>query len=160
MDIQYIGEHLLPGQLGHLFAILSFIGSLVAVIAYFSAAQSKDLVQEGRWRRLGRGAFTIQVISVLGVLALLFSILFSHYFEYSYVWKYSSTSSPWQFLIGAVWNGQEGSFLLWSMWNSILGFILMRTAGKWENRVMTTVSLTQVFIGSMLLGIYFLGTKI
>src|SRR5699024_10811299 len=78
----------------------------------------------------------------------------------SYVWKYSSTSSPWQFLIGAVWNGQEGSFLLWSMWNSILGFILMRTAGKWENRVMTTVSLTQVFIGSMLLGIYFLGTKI
>lgn len=160
MDIQYIGEHLLPGQLGHLFAILSFIGSLVAVIAYFSAAQSKDFVQEGRWRRLGRGAFTIQVISVLGVLTLLFWILFSHYFEYSYVWKYSSTSSPWQFLIGAVWNGQEGSFLLWSMWNSILGFILMRTAGKWENRVMTTVSLTQVFIGSMLLGIYFLGTKI
>ncbi len=160
MDIQYIGEHLLPGKLGHLFVILSFVGSLVALIAFFSAARSKDPIQEGYWKRLGRSAFTIQVISVLGVLVTLFYILYNHYFEYSYVWKYSSIHSPKQYLVAAIWNGQEGSFLLWSMWNSILGFILMRTAGKWESRVMATVSLTQVFIGSMLLGVYILGTKV
>ncbi len=160
MEIQYIGEHLLPGKIGHLLVILAFVASLVAVIAYFSSVQTKNLQERQAWRRLGRSAFIIQLFSVIGVFVALCWIIFNHYFEYAYVWKYTSKESPVQYLISAVWNGQEGSFLLWSIWNSILGFILMRTSGKWEGPTMTVVSLAQVFLGSMLLGIYVLGAKI
>lgn len=160
MDIQYIGEHLLPGKIGHLLVILAFVASIVAVISFFSAASAKDLQQERSWRRIGRSAFLIQLIAVFGIFATLCTIIFNHYFEYSYVWEYTSKESPVKFLIAAVWNGQEGSFLLWSMWNCILGAILMRTSGKWEHQVMTVMSFAQVCLGSMLLGIYIFGAKI
>ena len=39
--MQFIGEHLLPGKIGHFFALLFFSASLVAVIAYFKAANAK-----------------------------------------------------------------------------------------------------------------------
>ena len=37
--MNYIGEHLLPGQTGHFFAILSLLASLVATIAYIQAGR-------------------------------------------------------------------------------------------------------------------------
>ncbi len=33
--MEYIGEHLLPGKIGHFFLLLSFVASLLAMIAYF-----------------------------------------------------------------------------------------------------------------------------
>jgi cytochrome c-type biogenesis protein CcmF len=41
--MDYIGEHLLPGQLGHFFIILSLVSSLLASVAYYLSAQSKEL---------------------------------------------------------------------------------------------------------------------
>ena len=132
----------------------------MAVVAYCAAARSREQLQQMAWRRLGRGAFITQLIAVFGILATFCWIIFNHYFEYSYVWEYTSKNSPSQFLVAAIWNGQEGSFLLWSIWTCILGAVVMRTSGKWESPVMATVSFTQVCLSSMLLGIYFLGAKI
>ena len=60
--MQYVGEHLLPGRLGHFFAILSFAASFVAVIAYFKATNAKTPEEESSWRRMGRIAFGIDVL--------------------------------------------------------------------------------------------------
>ena len=35
--MDYIGEHLLPGQLGHFFIVLSLVASLVATFAYYKS---------------------------------------------------------------------------------------------------------------------------
>jgi hypothetical protein len=35
--MDYIGEHRLPGQLGHFFIVLSLVASLVATFSYFKA---------------------------------------------------------------------------------------------------------------------------
>ena len=40
-DIQYIGEHLLPGRLGHFFILLAFVSALV--LFYLAAPMSLDL---------------------------------------------------------------------------------------------------------------------
>jgi len=40
-EIQYIGEHLLPGQIGRMTIILSFVASFLATIAYYFAEQKK-----------------------------------------------------------------------------------------------------------------------
>ena len=59
-----------------------------------------------------------------------------------------------RYILSCFWEGQEGSFLLWSFWHVILGFILQRTSKNWEAPVMATVSIVQAFLASMLLGIF------
>ncbi len=67
-----------------------------------------------------------------------------------------------KYILSCFWEGQEGSFLLWMFWNVLLGLILSRVLknGNWEAPVMAVFSLVQVFLASMILGIYMLDYKI
>ena len=160
MKTHFTGEHLLPGQLGHFLIILAFVSAMVATVAFFMASRDKDVQVDLSWKRLARGAYVLVSASFIGVFILMFYIIYHHYFEYQYVWEYSSRQLPLKFLLSSIWNGQEGSFLLWALWQSILGIVLMLTARKWESPVMTILSFAQVCLASMILGIYILGYKV
>src|ERR1700744_1480868 len=158
--MEFIGEHLLPGKLGHFFVVLSFASSLVAVIAYFKATNAKDPAEADSWRKMGRRAFILDVVSVYAVLATIIYIVGTRKFEYNFAWEHSSRSMPLQYLLACIWEAQEGSFLLWNLWVCILGLILMRTAKKWESPVMTVMSFAQFCLATMIIGIYIYGQKI
>ncbi len=151
----YEGEHLLIGQLGHFFALLSFAASIVATFSYYKSTVSTAETEVLNWRKLGRISFLINVISVIAIFVILYLIIYNHYFEYKYAHQHSKRSLDVQYLLSCFWEGQEGSFMLWSFWNSVLGFVLIRTARKWEAPVMSMVGLVQVFLASFLIGIYF-----
>ncbi|MBO9153916.1 cytochrome c biogenesis protein CcsA [Chitinophaga sp. GCM10012297] len=153
-QIKYAGEHLLPGQLGHFFTILAFVASMVATVAYFCSVQQKDELKKASWLKMGRWAFIVQAFSVFAVFGILYYIISHHYFEYKYAWQHSSRDLEVQYLLSCFWEGQEGSFLLWSVWHSVLGLILIRTGKKWEGPVMTVLAFAQIGLGTMLLGIY------
>jgi cytochrome c-type biogenesis protein CcmF len=93
-------------------------------------------------------------LGVFGIIGVLFFILFNHYFEVHYVWQHSNKAMQMKYILSCFWEGQEGSFLLWTFWNMVLGNILMRTSRDWEFSTMTIVALVQVFLASMLLGVY------
>jgi cytochrome c-type biogenesis protein CcmF len=152
MNIEYVGEHLVWGYIGHLFIVLSFAGAFLSALSYFFAETQTDSKPE--WKKLGRLGFRIHSAGVLGIIAVLFFLLFNHYFEYQYVWQHSNTAMPMQYILSCFWEGQEGSFLLWTFWNMVLGNILIRVSRDWEFSTMTIVALVQVFLASMLLGIY------
>jgi cytochrome c-type biogenesis protein CcmF len=156
----YQGEHLLIGQIGHFFAILSFVASLVATFAYFKATQATILTEHDSWRRMARIAFLVETLSVIGIFVGMYGIIYNHYFEYNYAYQHSKRNMETQYLLSSCWGGQEGSFMLWNFWHCILGLVLMRTSKKWEAPVMTVISLAQVFIASFLIGIYFFNTKV
>ncbi|PWT96374.1 MAG: cytochrome c assembly protein, partial [Bacteroidetes bacterium] len=156
----YQGEHLLIGQLGHFFALLSFVASLIATVAYFKSANSIDEISKESWTKLARAAFIIEAFSVIAIFATLYLIIYNHYFEYNYAHQHSKRSLEVKYLLSCFWEGQEGSFMLWSFWHCVLGLILMRTARTWEAPVMTIVSFAQVFLASFLVGIYFLNAKV
>lgn len=156
----YEGEHLLPGQLGHFLIILSFAASIVATISYYKATQIKDLIASNGWKRLARAAFITQSISVVAVFAILYYIISHHLFEYKYAWQHSSKSLQVQYLLSCFWEGQEGSFMLWSLWNCVLGSIIICHSTRWEGPVMTVVSFAQIMLATMLLGIYIGDVKI
>ncbi|MDQ3048562.1 MAG: cytochrome c biogenesis protein CcsA [Bacteroidota bacterium] len=156
--MEYIGEHLGIGQLGNVFVILSFVFALLASISYFFAARDNEECIS--WKRIGRIAFRIHSLSVIGIVATLFVMLMNHYFEYEYVWHHSNKAMPMQYILSCFWEGQEGSFLLWSFWHVVLGLILQRTAKNWEAPVMAVISMVQVFLASMLLGIVLFEHKI
>ncbi|MES2455302.1 MAG: cytochrome c biogenesis protein CcsA [Bacteroidota bacterium] len=159
MDIQFIGENLLPGKIGQFFIVLAFGASLLSAISYFFAAKNKELADQS-WTRLGRLGFLINWVSIIGIGATLFYLILNHYNEYYYVYSHSSKELPVYYIISAFWEGQEGSFWLWAFWQSLLGAILIWKAKSWENGVMTTIAVSQVFLTSMLLGVEIFGERI
>ncbi|MDQ6755475.1 MAG: cytochrome c assembly protein, partial [Bacteroidota bacterium] len=158
--MKFEGEHLLPGELGHFFVLLSFVASITATIAYFKSAGVANRVAKKSWLQYARAAFFIQTISVLTVFAIIFFISSNHYFEYLYVYKHASKELESKYLLACIWEGQEGSFLLWSIWHSVLGMILIWKSKKWEGHVMTVINFAQVFLALMILGLYFFGVRV
>lgn len=96
--MDYTGEHLLPGLLGHFFITLSLVASLVATFAYFKAVQSKIETDAASWKRLARGAFITEVFSVFAIFGILFYIISNHLFEYKYAWQHSSRTLEVKYL--------------------------------------------------------------
>jgi len=158
MDIQFAGEHLYPGRLGQFFVVLSFGTALLAAVSYYFASV-KDTPDKS-WQRIARIAFRLNTVAVVGIGASLFYIIYNHLFEYHYAWAHSSKALPVYFIVSCFWEGQEGSFWLWTFWQAVLGNILLWRAKSWENNVMAVVMLSQTFLASMLLGVEILGQRI
>src|SRR5688572_23974964 len=114
--MDYIGEHLLPGQIGQILLVLSLVASLVACIAYAKSANSKLESEALSWRKFARIAFFVDAFAVLAIFAIIYLIISRHYFEYYYAWNHSDKSLAPKYLLSSIWEGQEGSFLLWAFW--------------------------------------------
>lgn len=156
MDINYIGEHAAPGQLGNWFVQLSFVFSILAAVAYYLGERNRDT----SWLQLGRWLFRLHSASVVAVIGLLFYLILQQYFEYDYVWKHSNRAMEAKYVFACFWEGQEGSFLLWMFWHLVIGNLLIWRNKSWEGPVLSVLSLVQVFLSSMLLGLYVAGQKI
>ena len=158
--MNYIGEHLLPGQIGHFLAILSFVSSLLASYAYFKASKEINLADRQSWIKFARTIFAVETISVVSIFGLIVYIVSNHYHEYFFAWNHSSRSLEPKYLLSCIWEDQSGSFLLWSIWHCVLGWILIWKNKEWEAGTLFVINVGQVCISSMLLGIYFFGSKI
>lgn len=149
--MEYIGEHTLIGHVGNVFVIFAFVFALLASISYYCAARGTE--SSPSWNTIARWAYRIHGISVFGIVGTLFIMLYNHYFEYEYVWHHSNKEMPMRYILSCFWEGQEGSFLLWTFWHVVIGFVLQRKAKEWEAPVMAIISLVQTFLMSMLLGV-------
>lgn len=149
-----------PGNAGHFLAIVSFVASFVATFAYFRSAQLAAPADRQSWKRLARAAFITEIVAVLGIFVMLYIIIANHMFEYKYAWQHSNLALPMQYILSCFWEGQEGSFLLWSFWHAVLGAILIWRGDAWEAPVMSIISFMQLLLATMVLGIYFFDVKV
>lgn len=159
-EIQYIGENLLPRQIGHISVVLSFVSALLATVSYFFATQKQNsgLDTEGvtSWQKLGRWSFGAHSVAVLTIIGSIFYVMITKRFEYFYAHSHVDTDLPFRYVFAAFWEGQEGSFLLWMFWHVGLGaFIILRGTKNWENPVIATLACVEVFLTSMILGLHF-----
>jgi len=159
-EIQYIGEHLIFGKIGYFVIILGFVSAIFSCLAYFFATNSEDTPQHQMWKRLGRIGFSLHGISIYSTIAMTFYIMIQKYYEYFYVFDHVSEDLPFRYIFSAFWEGQEGSFMLWMFWHIFLGTIIMIRAGKWESPVLSVIMAIEVFINSMILGLYIGSYKI
>ncbi len=146
----YIGEHLALEQTGRLLIVLAFTAALLSSIAYLISTYNKT--QDKSWKILARYGFVLHAFSVAGIFGLLYYIIYNHLFEFYYAWFHSSKTLPSQYIFACFWEGQEGSFLLWTLWHIVLGAIIIWKVRDWESPVMAVIMLVQVFLGSMVLG--------
>src|SRR6478672_9638843 len=158
--MDFVGEHLLPGKLGHFFILFSLVSSLGASVSYFLSVRNPNLEAKASWRKLARTFFIVEVVSVFSIFAVLYYIVSHHLFEYKFVWQHSSLSLEAQYLLSCIWEAQEGSFLLWTIWHCVLGLIIIRREKQWEAPVMTVLSFVQFCLATMLAGFTLFGNKI
>jgi cytochrome c-type biogenesis protein CcmF len=158
-SVQYIGEHLLPGELGYIFSIVSLVASLVATFAFAKSFYANNIQEETSWNKMAKIAFGIEAFTVFASFMVLFYIISNHLFEYKYAYSHSDKSMPLEYLLSCFWEGQEGSFLLWSFWHCVLGLAIMYRV-KWRTSgVMMVLSFTQVLLSTMVIGLVIFGSK-
>ncbi len=157
MDIVFKGEHLLPGQLGQFFIVLAFGSALLSAISYFFSVKNPS---DKAWLKMGRIGAMVNLISVIGIGASLYYIIWNYYYEYHYAWAHSSRTLPVYYIISSFWDGQEGSFWLWTFWQAVISMLLVWRAKSWESPVLTVVMLAQALVASMLLGVELFGERI
>ncbi len=86
--------------------------------------------------RWGRSAFFVAAAGIFAAAATLGELLVTHRFDVAYVYQHSARAMAPLYWFPSFWSGQEGSFLLWAFWVSVLGIVLARTSGSAERRVM------------------------
>jgi len=104
---------------------------LASIYGYFRADRGA-----ADYLPFARRAYAMFVACVVATSAILMALLLNHRFDVSYVASYSSRDLPLHFLISTFWAGQEGSFLLWTFWGSLIGLFVWRSAKEQEAPVM------------------------
>jgi len=151
-EINYIGENPLFGHFGHFLILLSFCSALLAAYSYWQA-EKNELSTSYSWKSLARVSFGMHVGSLLISIGLIFYLMYTHRYEYQYVYSHVNDELSQRYLLSAFWEGQEGSFLLWMFWHAMLGLALIKFSRKWESPVLFVLLLVQLFILSMILGV-------
>lgn len=153
--IQYAGEHLWPGRIGHAAIILAFTAGLFSMFSYYFATRREaESAEAQQWLRMGRLGFLAHGIGVVSVILMLFYVMLNKYYEYQYVQAHVNDDLVFRYVFSAFWEGQEGSFLLWMFWHVVLGMLLIFSSRQWEPYVLVVLGSIQVILASMILGVY------
>ncbi len=109
----------------------ALLAGLASVATYLAVDRGRrDLLP------LARTTYSAFTACVVAASAILMTLLLQHRFDVSYVNSYSSADLPLHFLVSTFWAGQEGSFLLWCFFGSLIGLFVWRSAKEQEAPVM------------------------
>jgi cytochrome c-type biogenesis protein CcmF len=146
-------EFLFSGATGFFLTDLAFVSALLSAIAYFTSFLGGKNGQDG-FRIIGKYSFVVHAGAIGATIATLLGLILTKQYQYHYVYSHSSNELPLHYVIACLWEGQEGSFLLWMLWHSILGLILLLKAPpQWQPGVLGVIATIETILSSMLLGI-------
>ena len=135
--------------LGHHLVVVAFVLALVATVAGWWHCRSGL----GIYWRYAVWIWYAHLICVGGILAILLVLLASKNFAYHYVWAHTTTDLPLRYVLAALWEGQEGSLLVWMWWHAVIGAVLWQVGGGLRKQVLVIWGGIAVLLGSMLLGV-------
>ncbi|MCG8372297.1 MAG: cytochrome c biogenesis protein CcsA [Balneolales bacterium] len=137
------------GVVGKFLITFSFLFSLAAMVYYFRAANNDNQ----KFLKVGNRLFIVKGLLMVAASAVLIDLILDHRFEFYYVFNYTSLDLAPKYLFSAFYGGQEGSFMLWILLSWVSGLGLIRwTRDPYKAPVMFFLTLTQVFLISMILG--------
>ena len=130
-----------------LFTLGTFL-LVVALVAALIAATSYGMLIYGQRAALvwGRaGVWTALGAMLLAALLLVMLFLLGRY-EFDYVFNYSSIDLETRYKLSALWAGQQGSFMVWSLVGLAAAPLLIRRSRAFEPFVLLPLMFTQVVI--------------
>jgi cytochrome c-type biogenesis protein CcmF len=127
--------------------VIALVAAVAAAIGYWLYYRSGD---EATFKLANLGYYVL-FGSALFASVLLMAQILAHNFQLSYVYNYSSRDLPLKYLISTFWAGQEGTFLLWLLFSTIYGLILIRGRAKENPLALFFILLTQIYLIIILL---------
>lgn len=134
-------------MLGSIVLSLALASSLLAMVMYYLSFRGyqNTLI-------IGRIAYHLMTMFVILASAIFLYLILTHDFSYKYIYSYSSTDLPKGILAASFWAGQEGSFMLWLLFTSLVGIVLQTYSSKrgdLESRVMFVFTIATSFLLAM-----------
>ena len=128
---------------GSILIIIAFSAALISCGAYVFVVRGRE-----DFRAAARVALHVSTVSLLVAAAFFLRLILTHQFQYSYVFHYTSRDLSLPLLISTFYVGQEGSFLLWTLYISIFGIILVKYIARerYEAEVMWVFMLVETFL--------------
>lgn len=131
-----------------IFAIsIAFVAASVSAAAFWLFYRDED----ERFLSLAHRSFAVMGAAIVFSVVLLYYHIFTNNFQLNYVYSYTSLQLSTYYLISTFWAGQEGTFLLWLLFGTFFGMVLMKTTTRREPLVMFFVMLVQAFLLLILL---------
>ena len=126
-------------MIGGILVKLAFISCLLSVMFYYQNHRRGEVGA----LKYGRLFFHATATMVMAIAAILLYLIITHQFQYTYVWSYSSVELSLPLLISTFYAGQEGSFMLWTLFTALLGIFLLHDSAKkgYEPQVMSVFGL-------------------
>ncbi len=134
-------------DLGALLVALLWISGLWGAVAAWEAARKPQ------WQASALGAWILHSLSALGTIGLLLYFLLAHRYEFHYAWAHGSRQLPTAYITAALWEGQEGSFLLWIAWHVVLGWGLWLVRDRHRWAILAGLLATNGYLATFLLGV-------
>ncbi len=136
-------------MIGGIFVKIAFVFAVLSIAGY----ARHHLRGTDRSLLFGRLFFHGTVIMIVASAVTLLYLILTHQFQYSYVWSYSSRALSTPLLISTFYAGQEGSFMLWSLFTAIIGIFLLRHASRvgYEAQVMSVYMGIELLLLTLLL---------
>jgi cytochrome c-type biogenesis protein CcmF len=100
--------------------------------------------------RFARRAFVVSAASAFVAAVVLMTLVVGRHYEVAYIFEHSGNDLPLQYRVASFWAGQEGTFLLWTLYGSVLGLMLIRRARDYERWVMPFFCGIQLFLLAIL----------
>jgi cytochrome c-type biogenesis protein CcmF len=134
-------------ELGRLAICLALLFAAYAVVAGIGGGLTRraDLIRSGE--RAALAVFALVVVAA----GILLRALLQHDFSLEYVAAYSSSTLPVQYTVAALWGGQKGSLLFWT-----LMLTLFSTVVHFQNRERNRLLMPWVTATLMTISVFFL----
>ena len=134
---------------GKILIYIAFISSIISMVSFFMTHLGrKEMLKYGRF------FYHLTAISVICTAIFLLYLILTHQFQYAYVWEESNTELQLPLLISTFYAGQEGSFLLWTLFTAVIGIFLLNYVSKGdrlEPQVMSVYNLVIAFLALILI---------
>ncbi|MEO6461860.1 MAG: cytochrome c biogenesis protein CcsA [Candidatus Eisenbacteria bacterium] len=114
-----------PLNLGYLLTWITFVATLGAAASFLLWGQGKPGLE-----RPAKILYAIQAAGLLAMGAWLMRLFVTHDFRYAYVANYSARDMDFKYVFSSFWGGQEGTFLMWAIFSTLLAALLLRARSR------------------------------
>jgi c-type cytochrome biogenesis protein CcmF len=134
-------------MIGSIAMAVTLTAALASVILYTLVARGK-----GELLTAARFATHAAIIGVFVSAGTLLYYIFNYRFDINYVYEHVSRTLSKPLLFSTFYASQEGSFMLWALWTSIIAIFLMNYAARqrYEAHVMAVFMAVLTFLALML----------
>ena len=114
-----------PINLGVVLTWVTFACTLLAAAAFLMEGRG-----DARFARPARLLFALQGLGLLAMGAWLMRLFVTHDFRYGYVASYSARNMDFKYVFSSFWGGQEGTFLMWAIFSTLLSAMMLRAKSR------------------------------